>query len=160
MGLRARQVPSLSSHIPNEKRLRSCCRAQHHAALVLPQVWVILEISPCGLARGITADGNGAASRLRSGVSTMASSHPAIGTWPLESAAAHGSKNLVLRRREQQPSGCRRAEAQLPQDHNKERTPLRALVSRTRRSFTADVSVFQAHLLCGHYSLFSYRIKT
>ena len=27
-----------------------------HAALVLPQAWVILEISPCGLARGITAD--------------------------------------------------------------------------------------------------------
>jgi hypothetical protein len=32
--------------------------------------------------------------------------------------------------------------------HNKERTPLRALVSRTRRYFTADVSVFQAHLPC------------
>ena len=29
--------------------------AQHHAALVLPQAWVVLETSLCGLARGITA---------------------------------------------------------------------------------------------------------
>jgi len=41
--------------------------------------------------------------------------------------------------------------------HNKERTPLRALVSRTRRYFTADVSVFQAHLPCDPLSIFSYR---
>ena len=43
--------------------------------------------------------------------------------------------------------------------HNKERTPLRALVSRTRRYFTADVSVFQAHLPCDHLPIFSYRTK-
>ncbi len=48
--------------------------AQWHAALVLPQAWVVLETSLCWLARGITAVSNGAASRLRSGISTMASS--------------------------------------------------------------------------------------
>jgi len=33
-----------------------CAATQHHAALVLPQAWVVLETSPCWLARGITAD--------------------------------------------------------------------------------------------------------
>lgn len=49
-------------------------RCAAHAALVLPQAWVVLETSLCWLARGITAVSNGAASRLRSGISTMASS--------------------------------------------------------------------------------------
>ena len=46
--------------------------AQHHAALVLPQAWVVLETSLCSLARGISAVSNGAASRLRSGFSALA----------------------------------------------------------------------------------------
>src|SRR5260370_37078625 len=33
------------------------------------------------------------------------------------------------------------------------------LCSRTRRYFTADVSVFQAHLPCDSLSIFSYRIE-
>ena len=46
--------------------------AQWHAALVLPQAWVVLETYLCWLARGITAVSNGAASRLRSGFSALA----------------------------------------------------------------------------------------
>jgi hypothetical protein len=67
MRLLAKQVPSLSSHIPYQM-------IAAHAALVLPQAWVVLETSLCWLARGISAVSNGAASRLRSGISTMASS--------------------------------------------------------------------------------------
>ena len=74
MRLLAKQVPSLSSHIPS-------LLDAAHAALVLPQAWVVLETSLCKLARGITAVSNGAASRLRSGVSTMASSH--LGYWTM-----------------------------------------------------------------------------
>jgi hypothetical protein len=77
MRLLAKQVPSLSSHIP--------CDCAAHAALVLPQAWVILEISLCWLARGISAHLlNGAASRLRSGFSALAMPCRASGLWPLE----------------------------------------------------------------------------
>ena len=48
------------------------CPPQEHAALVLPQAWVVLETSLCWLARGITTASNGAASRLRSGFSALA----------------------------------------------------------------------------------------
>ena len=122
--------------------------AQHHAALVLPQAWVVLETSLCWLARGMSAVSNGAASRLRSGVSTMASSH--LRYWTM-AALEIG----VLRRRSRRPSGPPLTAGL----HNKERTPLRALVSRTRRYFTADVSVFQAHLPCDSLSILSYRIE-
>ena len=59
MTLLARQVHSLSATSP------------WHVAPVLPRTWVVLETSLHRLVRDML---NGAASRLRSGISTMASS--------------------------------------------------------------------------------------
>jgi hypothetical protein len=45
----------LPGQLPRKYDRAQTCRAQHHAALVLPQAWVVLEASPCSLARGISA---------------------------------------------------------------------------------------------------------
>jgi hypothetical protein len=50
MGLLAKQLPSLSSHIPS-------LRYATHAALVLPQAGLVLETGLRELARGIFAFG-------------------------------------------------------------------------------------------------------
>ena len=73
-----------------------------HAALVLPQAWVVLETSLCRLARGITAD-----QMVRPAGYAPASQRwrrriLAIGPWPLESPA-DGRKSHVLRRRHADP---------------------------------------------------------
>ena len=87
----------------------------------------------------------------------------ASGPWPLEiersaepGYPAPSTPLVTVLRREQT---LRLAAIRRTAIHNKERTPLRALVSRTRRYFTADVSVFQAHLPCDRLPIFSYRTK-
>jgi hypothetical protein len=159
MRLLAKQVPSLSSHIPFvNTAVRStmppwCCPrpgwfwrppcAGWHAAY--------LRIKWCG--QPVTLR------RLNDGV---------VASWLLDhgrlktkgapgldhSNATDAPQNLSCG--PDRPSGRRFLSAGL---HNKERTPLRALVSRTRRYFTADVSVFQAHLPCDLLPIFLYRTK-
>ena len=114
------------------------CPPQEHAALVLPQAWVVLETSLCWLARGIIWR-----KRERSA---------GPGQIPMPRRSLY---KIVRSRR--QPTTHQVAAIRRTAIHNKERTPLRALVSRTRRYFTADVSVFQAHLPCDSLSIFSYR---
>ena len=110
--------------------------AQWHAALVLPQAWVVLETSLCWLARGITAVSNGAASRLRSGISTMASSRLSYWTMAAKRERSAEPGQIPMPRRSlyknlrphgqlatHQAVAIRRTAI-----HNKERTPLRALV--------------------------------